>query len=248
MTNRAVDTFRRKCSLFSTRIANFWSSTSARRRNRIRKPALRVTRISFSWITTVHFPSLLCRAITMPRARNSTAATARAIRDSALGDWSLQQETHGRISRSRLEPGAHLRRHFGALRQRGARPFNTTINMDGKLSAQPGVNERFSSGLVDRYQLFFLRATQRGGLHSRSHRSRVRTLLDRSFLARKCAAGRSSRSRRAFRLLARLLRPVLFAGGRDPGPAAFGCFHRRRLVLVDGLDQRGPAAIAAAIK
>ena len=34
-------------------------------------------------------------------------------------------------------------------------PFNTTINMDGKLSAQPGVNERFSSGLVDRYQLFF---------------------------------------------------------------------------------------------
>jgi hypothetical protein len=34
-------------------------------------------------------------------------------------------------------------------------PFNTTINMDGKLSLQPGVNERFSSGLVDRYQLFF---------------------------------------------------------------------------------------------
>ena len=34
-------------------------------------------------------------------------------------------------------------------------PFNTTTNMDGKLSAQPGVNERFSSGLVDRYQLFF---------------------------------------------------------------------------------------------
>jgi hypothetical protein len=34
-------------------------------------------------------------------------------------------------------------------------PFNTTTNMDGRLSAQPGVNERFSSGLVDRYQLFF---------------------------------------------------------------------------------------------
>ncbi|MGA7917576.1 MAG: hypothetical protein WCA00_20250 [Candidatus Acidiferrales bacterium] len=34
-------------------------------------------------------------------------------------------------------------------------PFNTTLNMDGKLSGQPGVNERFSSGLVDRYQLFF---------------------------------------------------------------------------------------------
>jgi hypothetical protein len=34
-------------------------------------------------------------------------------------------------------------------------PFNTTTNTDGRLSAQPGVNERFSSGLVDRYQLFF---------------------------------------------------------------------------------------------
>ncbi|MFZ3218088.1 MAG: hypothetical protein WA192_18665 [Candidatus Acidiferrales bacterium] len=34
-------------------------------------------------------------------------------------------------------------------------PFNTTTNMDGKLSAQPGVNSRFSVGLVDRYQLFF---------------------------------------------------------------------------------------------
>ncbi len=34
-------------------------------------------------------------------------------------------------------------------------PFNTTINNTGSLSGQPGVNERFSTGLVDRYQLFF---------------------------------------------------------------------------------------------
>lgn len=34
-------------------------------------------------------------------------------------------------------------------------PFNTTINNTGSLSGQPGVNERFSIGLVDRYQLFF---------------------------------------------------------------------------------------------
>lgn len=34
-------------------------------------------------------------------------------------------------------------------------PFNTTMNRDGKLSAQPGVNSRFSTSLVDRYQLFF---------------------------------------------------------------------------------------------
>jgi hypothetical protein len=34
-------------------------------------------------------------------------------------------------------------------------PFNTTVDSDGKISGQPGVNERFSQGLVDRYQRFF---------------------------------------------------------------------------------------------
>lgn len=34
-------------------------------------------------------------------------------------------------------------------------PFSTTVNGDGKLSGQPGVNNRFGTGLVDRYQLFF---------------------------------------------------------------------------------------------
>jgi hypothetical protein len=34
-------------------------------------------------------------------------------------------------------------------------PFKTTINFDGKLTGQPGVNDRFGTGLVDRYQLFF---------------------------------------------------------------------------------------------
>lgn len=34
-------------------------------------------------------------------------------------------------------------------------PFNTTVNSDGRLSQQTGVNVRFDSGLVDRYQLFF---------------------------------------------------------------------------------------------
>lgn len=34
-------------------------------------------------------------------------------------------------------------------------PFNTTMNEDGKASGQPGVSQRFSSSLVDRYSLFF---------------------------------------------------------------------------------------------
>ncbi len=34
-------------------------------------------------------------------------------------------------------------------------PFDTTLDGDGALSDQPGVNLRFGRGLVDRYQLFF---------------------------------------------------------------------------------------------
>jgi len=34
-------------------------------------------------------------------------------------------------------------------------PFNSTMNWDGKLSNQLGVNNRFGVGLVDRFQQFF---------------------------------------------------------------------------------------------
>jgi len=34
-------------------------------------------------------------------------------------------------------------------------PFNTTMNFDGRLSDQPGVNQRYNAGLIDKYQLFF---------------------------------------------------------------------------------------------
>ncbi len=34
-------------------------------------------------------------------------------------------------------------------------PFNTTDNFDGRLSGQPGVNERFGTTLVDRFSSFF---------------------------------------------------------------------------------------------
>ena len=34
-------------------------------------------------------------------------------------------------------------------------PFNTTENFDGKLSGQPGADQRFASSLVDRFSLFY---------------------------------------------------------------------------------------------
>jgi len=34
-------------------------------------------------------------------------------------------------------------------------PFNTTVNRNGSVSGQPGVNERFGTALVEHFQLFF---------------------------------------------------------------------------------------------
>ena len=34
-------------------------------------------------------------------------------------------------------------------------PFNTTDNFDGRISGQPGINERFGTTLIDRYSSFF---------------------------------------------------------------------------------------------
>jgi hypothetical protein len=34
-------------------------------------------------------------------------------------------------------------------------PFNTTVDSGGIIAGQPGVNERYNSGLIDRFQLFF---------------------------------------------------------------------------------------------
>lgn len=45
-------------------------------------------------------------------------------------------------------------------------PFNTTLNSDGQLSGQPGVDQRYSSGLVDRYQLlFFVKPNEAALIH-----------------------------------------------------------------------------------
>ena len=50
-------------------------------------------------------------------------------------------------------------------------PFNTTINNTASLSGQPGVNERFSIGLVDRYQFFFFVKPNEAEFHPRSDRT-----------------------------------------------------------------------------
>jgi hypothetical protein len=45
-------------------------------------------------------------------------------------------------------------------------PFNTTMNHDGSVSEQPGVNSRFNTSLVDRYQLFlFIKPNEAAFVH-----------------------------------------------------------------------------------
>ncbi len=70
-----------------------------------------------------------------------------------IGVWSqkLTQDIEARDWQSAKISAATLAHYVAAAHD----PFNTTINGDGSLSSQPGVNQRFGGALVDRYQLFF---------------------------------------------------------------------------------------------
>ncbi|HYL69490.1 MAG TPA: hypothetical protein VEX69_10010 [Candidatus Limnocylindria bacterium] len=62
-------------------------------------------------------------------------------------------------------------------------PFNTTTNYDGRLSGQPGVNSRFNTGLVDRYQLFFfVRPNEAAFIHDPTDHAFEMTLSAHSWL------------------------------------------------------------------
>lgn len=62
-------------------------------------------------------------------------------------------------------------------------PFNTTTNSDGKLSGQPGVNNRFGTNLVDRYQLFFfVRPNEAAFIHDPTDHAFEMTLSAHSWL------------------------------------------------------------------
>jgi hypothetical protein len=70
-----------------------------------------------------------------------------------IGVWSqkLTQDLQTQDWQSAKIAAATLAHYVAAAHD----PFNTTINADGSLSNQPGVNQRFGGALVDRYQLFF---------------------------------------------------------------------------------------------
>jgi hypothetical protein len=55
----------------------------------------------------------------------------------------------------KLTDAFHARNWEDARLSAALDPFKSTLNSDGVLSSQQGVNERFGVGLVDRYQRFF---------------------------------------------------------------------------------------------
>ena len=126
-------------------------------------------------------------------------------------------------------------------------PFNTTMNGDGKLSGQPGVNNRFGTGLVDRYQLFFFVHPNEAAFIHDPDRPRFRDGAQRALLARKRSACRRPRAPGPLRLHGRILRSLLRASRCGARPPAFGCLHGRRLVLDDCMDQCRTARSAVPI-
>jgi hypothetical protein len=82
-------------------------------------------------------------------------------------------------------------------------PFNTTDNMDGHLSGQKGVNERFGTSLVDRYSsFFFMRPNDAVFIPDRS-------LPQLAQLVGNNSLRRSRRATRPQLLHRRILRPLL---------------------------------------
>ena len=62
-------------------------------------------------------------------------------------------------------------------------PFKTTVNRDGSLSQQPGVNERFGVSLVNHYQrFFFLKPNQADFIHDPTDHAFEMTLSAHSWL------------------------------------------------------------------
>lgn len=62
-------------------------------------------------------------------------------------------------------------------------PFKTTVNFDGKVTGQAGVNDRFGTGLVDRYQLFFfLKPNEAVFIHDPTDRAFEMCLTSHSLL------------------------------------------------------------------
>ena len=113
---------------------------------------------------------------------------------------------------------------------------------------QPGVNERFRDGLVDRFQLFFfVKPNEAVFIHDPTDHAFEMVLTAHSWLENILLAD-SARARGPHRLHGRVLRPLLCSSRSSAGSPALRCFDRPRLLLDDRVDQRGAAAIAGSNK
>ena len=178
----------------------------------------------------------------LPRDYNAAIAkynrrTLEQLRPASLANRFLQQETHRRLPRHNWDErklAAAMLAHYVAAAHD---PFNTTMNMR-RQAFRSARRQRTvqSSGLVDRYQLFFfVKPNEAAFIHDPTDHAFEMT-LERPLLARKYSARRSPRPRWPYQLRRRILRPLLRSGRRCSGPPTFRRFHRCRLLLDDRVD------------
>lgn len=97
---------------------------------------------------------------TLPRSYKTAVAkfSRRNLETYGLLPWQVGVYSERLTNAFRLRDWDNVRVASAALAYYVAAahdPFNTTMNSDGKLSGQAGVNQRFGINLVDRYSLFF---------------------------------------------------------------------------------------------
>jgi hypothetical protein len=98
--------------------------------------------------------------LALPHSYGAASAkyTKRALTEYGLLPWQIGIESEKLTSAFRAHEWGEAKLDAAALAHfvaAASDPFNTTLNSDGHLSDQPGVNQRYDAGLVDRYQLFF---------------------------------------------------------------------------------------------
>ena len=115
------------------------------------------------------------------------------------------------------------------------------MNHDGSLSDQPGVNERFGIGLVDRYQLFFfVKPNEAAFIRDPTEHAFDMAMGAHTWLEN--ILWRTSAPTGPHELRRRILRPLLRPGRSRADSPVLRRRHRRRLLLDDRLDQRRPPA------
>ena len=240
--NRAVDTLPRRCSLFYANRQFLVEHVGQLETDP--KTGTAATRISFNWITTA------LSLLRLPRDYNAAISkfNRKICNSTELLPWEiglLQQKANGRFPRNHDGASGTAAAIF-AHYMKAAQILSTPRSIwKENCRLQPGVNERFSSGLVDRYRycIFFVKPNEAVYIHDPTDHA-FELLKRRAFVAGKCVVGGTgARTKRSPVYAQEYYDRFYSLAGAILVRQLSGCCHGRRFVLDDILDQRGPAQL-----